>query len=247
VDTQKPVLANERDGPLASTAMDLPPRSESTNPEETWSLRTVVATMVPLALAIFVFGCIYGVLARPLFGVGSTLLASALIFSGSLQFAIAGLGAQASITSVLALALTLNMRHVLLGAVLRPRIEGGVLRRTLGSWFLTDETFGIAVASRGEAGRILLITGVMGYSTWVIGTALGIAGASLTAFEDFASAAFPVLFIGLASAAATSMDRWIRAAVAVVVVGAISLLAPSFEGIAAVVVAVGVSIPGGTK
>ena len=203
--------------------------------------------MLPLSLAIFVFGCIYGVLARPLFGVDATVLSSALIFSGALQFAIAGLGAGATVASVLALALTLNMRHVLLGAVVRPRVEGGTLRRMLVSWFLLDESFGIAVSSKGEAGRTLLVTGVMGYVAWIAGTILGIAGASLSAFEDIATAAFPVLFIGLASTSADSLDRWVRVGVAAALVAVVAIAAPSLESIAPVLVAIAVAIPGGAK
>lgn len=207
-------------------------------------MRSLVATMLPLAFAIFVFGCIYGVLAQPLFGTLSTFLSSALIFSGSLQFALAGLGPSASVFSVLALALTLNMRHILLGAVLRPKVAGSPLRRAVLSWFLVDESFGIAVASKGEAGRTLLVTGVMGYVAWQVGTSVGIAGGSLASLEDIAAAAFPVLFIGLASASAGTLDRWIRAGVAGLVVAAATLLIPSLESFAPVFVAIAVSIPG---
>ena len=227
------------DRPASAGSQDRPARGK-----DEASLRTVVATMLPLAFAIFVFGCIYGVLARPLFGTLPTLLSSALIFSGSLQFALAGLGPSASVFSVIALALTLNMRHVLLGAVLRPKVGGSTLRRAVLSWFLVDESFGIAVASKGEAGRTLLVTGVMGFVAWQIGTALGIAGGSLASLEDVAAAAFPVLFIGLASASAGSLDRWIRAGIAGLVVAAVALLVPSLESFAPVFAAIAVSIPG---
>jgi predicted branched-subunit amino acid permease len=209
------------------------------------SLRTLVATMLPLSFAIFVFGGIYGVLADPLIGAGLTILSSAVIFSGSLQFSLAALGPAAPVLSVLALVVTLNMRHVLLGAVIRPRVEGSTLRRAVLSWFLLDESFGIAVASKGEAGRTLLVTGLMGYVAWMTGTIAGIAGGSLASFEDIASAAFPVLFIGLASGSATNLDRWVRTAVAGAGVAAVALLTPSLESLAPVFVAIAVSIPGG--
>lgn len=118
--------------------MDQPHRDRLSNESKTAAApsdRPVVLTMLPLALAIFVFGAIYGVLARPLAGPWLTMLSSAIIFSGACQFSIAGLGAAASPLSVIALALTLNMRHILLGAVLRPRKSSIAFRpRSLPDW-----------------------------------------------------------------------------------------------------------------
>ena len=208
------------------------------------SARSVVLTMLPLAFAIFVFGAIYGVLARPLAGPWLTMLSSAIIFSGSCQFAIAGLGAAASPLSVIALAMTLNMRHILLGAVLRPRISGSRWRRAILAWFLLDESFGLATSTEGEAGRTLLVSGLMGYCAWQLGTLVGIAGGSLASFEDVASAAFPVLFIGLGAAMASSKDRWIRAGIAAVATAGIALAAPGLRGIAPVLSAIAVALPG---
>lgn len=208
------------------------------------TVASIVLRMLPLALAIFVFGVIYGVLARPLAGTWLTMLSSTLIFSGATQFAIAGLGAAAPALSVLALALTLNVRHILLGAVLRPRIAGGPVRRASLSWFLLDESFGIATSTPGDAGRPLLVSGLMGYLAWLAGTAIGIAGGSLASFEDIAAAAFPVLFLGLAATLAGSKDRWIRIAVAGVAVGTIAAVAPGLRSIAPVLIAIVVAIPG---
>ena len=55
----------------------------------------IVAAAAPAA-AIFVFGVIYGSIARPLMGATMTMVSSLLIFSGSVQFTVVGLLAAGS-------------------------------------------------------------------------------------------------------------------------------------------------------
>ena len=50
-------------------------------------------------------------------------------------------------------AATLNLRNLVLGAVMRPRLEGSRLSRALRSWFLTDEAVGLAILSGVDASR----------------------------------------------------------------------------------------------
>lgn len=45
--------------------------------------RSLVAAVAAPAGAIFVFGAIYGSVARPLMGAGATIVSSLLIFSGA--------------------------------------------------------------------------------------------------------------------------------------------------------------------
>jgi predicted branched-subunit amino acid permease len=114
------------------------------------------AAVLPFALAIFTFGVIYGTVARRAAEPLGVLLSSVLIFSGGLQFTIVGLsvaGAQAG--ALIAAALTLNARHVLLGAVLRPRIQKSAIKRAGLAWFLVDETTGLALNARNPAATLL--------------------------------------------------------------------------------------------
>lgn len=55
------------------------------------SLRSIVATTLPAAAAIAVFGTRYGAGARVVLGVPLTLASSLLVFSGALQFAMVAL------------------------------------------------------------------------------------------------------------------------------------------------------------
>jgi predicted branched-subunit amino acid permease len=205
--------------------------------------RSFVAA-IPPALAIVVFGVIYGSLARPQLGFGPTLLSSLFIFSGTVQFAVAALlTAGAGTGSLVIGALVLNLRNLLLGAVLRPRVEGGPLRRAVLAWFLTDESTGLALTGEGEAGRTLLVTGAMFYLAWQAGTILGSVGASFEGVVALARATFPVLFIGLAALACPTRAIALRAVAAAAVTSAIIVAAPDSSAVAAIGAAVIVSLP----
>ena len=209
------------------------------------SLKRALITAASPALAITVFGVIYGSLARSELGFGATLLSSLFIFSGSVQFTIAGLAvAGAGAGALIVGALTLNLRNLLLGAVLRPRLEGGRRRRAVLAWFLTDESTGLALTGDGEAGRTLLISGTMFYLAWQLGTVLGLIGASLEGVVDLARATFPVLFIGLAALACPTLGIAVRALGAALMTIAVIAAAPELSAVAAVAAAMVVSLPG---
>ena len=211
-------------------------------------MRQTLVAALPAALAIAVFGTIYGATAGPLIGAGFAVLSSAVIFSGALQFALAGLllaGAPAS--AILATAVTLNVRHLLLGAALRPRLMGAPLRRAGLAWFLIDESVGLALGTRGDAARILLATGVLCYLSWVLGTAAGVLGAALTELAAISAAVFPVLFVGLAAVSVTRRDVMVRAGAAALIAFSLARLWPQGRGLAPVLAAILVALPGRGK
>ena len=206
----------------------------------------IIASSLAPAAAILVFGIIYGSLARPVIGATATMASSLVIFSGAVQFTIAALlAAGAGTAALLAGVLTLNLRNLLLGAVLRPRIDRTVGQRAALAWFLTDEAAGIAIASEDDAAQALLISGAMFYVAWQIGTVLGLLGASAEGIRDAAQSVFPVLFIGLAAVSCPSRSIAIRALVAAVAAAAGTILWPAGGGIVAVAAAIAVAIPGG--
>lgn len=181
--------------------------------------------------------------------------ASLVIFSGALQFAtVALLAAGAAAPALLITALVLNLRHIVMGAVVRPWLGPSRVKRAVLAWFLLDETFGftIAAAGRAPAGeartavaeRTLLVTGVMCYAAWICGTLLGVVGAGLPALEGFAGAVFPVLFIGLATLAARSRSVAFRAVAAAAVTAVICLALPDVRALAPVVAGLVVALPG---
>jgi predicted branched-subunit amino acid permease len=211
----------------------------------TGTLPAIVVAVLPLAAAIAVFGMIYGASAAPELGAAMTLASSLLVFSGTLQFATLGLLASgAGPAAVLLTAVALNARHVVLGAVLRPRLSGGLAVRAGLAWFLVDETFGLSYAAAGRATLTLLVSGVACYAAWQLGTAVGLLGARIEALEGVATAVFPVLFIGLAAVTSTRRALALRAGVAALVVLVASLLIPEARTFAPVLAAVVVALPG---
>ena len=217
----------------------------------------MLATILPAAAAIAVFGTLYGAGARPILGVPLTIASSLLIFSGSLQFAIVALlAAGAAAPALLLTAATLNLRHLVMGAVLRPRISGSRLRRAAVAFFLLDETFGFAVAA-GDAAeregrpagpaaqRMLLASGVVCHLAWQTGTLIGLLGAGSPAVAGMAGAIFPVLFIGLASLACRTRIDTVRAFGAAALTAGLAILVPEMRAVAPVVAAVIVALPRG--
>jgi predicted branched-subunit amino acid permease len=226
---------------------------ESTPP---LSLRATLVTAVPAAAAIGVFGALYGAAARPLLGPGLTLLSSLIVFSGSLQFAsIALVAAGAGPAALILTALVLDLRHVVMGAVIRPWLGASVARRVALAFLMVDETFGftVAAAHRATAGDertraaegTLLVTGVLCYGTWQLGTLLGVLGAGIPGMEGFAGAVFPVLFIGLTALAARGRSMAVRAAAAAVITAVICFTLPDVRALAPVVAGLAVAIPEG--
>jgi branched chain amino acid efflux pump len=220
-------------------------------------VRSILATTLPAAAAIFVFGTLYGAGARVVLGAPLTIASSLFIFSGALQFALVGLAsAGASAPALLLTAGTLNLRHLVLGAVLRPSMSGSRLRRAVLAFFLVDETFGFAVAA-GDAARrdgrpaaaaterTLLVSGVVCYLAWLVGTLVGVFGAGLPGVEGVAGAIFPVLFIGLASLACTKRSHVIRAVGAAALTAGWAFALPELRALAPVVAGVVVALPGG--
>jgi predicted branched-subunit amino acid permease len=205
-----------------------------------------VATLAPIAGAIAVFGVLYGAAAQALFGTWLTLFSSVVIFSGTVQFTMVGLLAAGSGPVALLWAVfVVNVRNFALGGAVRPHLVGGRLVRVLVSWFLIDETVGLALASPTEADRTLLRSGLAAYAAWVVGTALGVAGGATFGLEGLASAVFPVLFIGLAALMIRSATGLVRAVFGAAVTLVLLLVWPDLAGLAPVMGGVVAAIPGG--
>lgn len=205
-----------------------------------------VSTLAPIAVAIGVFGMLYGAAAQALFGSWLTLLSSVLVFSGAVQFSMVGLLAAGSgPLAVLWAVFVVNMRNFALGGAVRPHLDGGRLRRMLVSWFLIDETVGLALAAPADADRTLLRSGSVAYLAWVLGTGIGVAGGAVVGLEGLASAIFPVLFIGLAALMVRSPSGLVRGGIGAAVTLVLLVVWPGLAGLAPVIGGVVAAIPGG--
>jgi predicted branched-subunit amino acid permease len=205
-----------------------------------------VATLAPIGAAIGVFGVLYGAAAQQLFGTWLTLFSSVVIFSGTVQFSMVGLLAAGSgPLAVVWAVFVVNIRNFALGGAVRPHLRGGRLQRMVISWFLIDETVGLALTWPAEADRTLLRSGAVAYGAWVSGTAIGVAGGATLGLEGLASAVFPVLFIGLASLMVRSSSGVARAVVGAGLTLGLLAVWPDLGGLAPVVGGVIAAIPGG--
>lgn len=175
----------------------------------------LTAAGLSVAAAIGVFGVVYGAVAEPVLGPELTVASSVATFSGAAQFTMVGLLASgATALGVVAGVVPLALRHVPLAAVLQPRLAPGRARRVLLSWFLTDETTGLALSRPGPAERTVAVTGALAYGAWVLGTVAGVAGASAGELAPVADAVFPVLFVGLSAVTARARADAARAVIA---------------------------------
>lgn len=204
-----------------------------------------LGAILPVAGAIAVFGVIFGAAAQPLLGPALTLLSSVVVFSGAAQFSmVALLAGGASGWSVLGAVAVLSLRHLVLGAAVRPGLTATPTRRAGLAWFLIDETVGLALAGGGDTGRVLLRAGVVCYGGWILGTAIGMAGGAAMGLEALASAVFPVLFVGLAAIIASGAALALRAVVAAGLTAVLLLVWPGVGGLAPVIGAVAACVPG---
>ena len=212
------------------------------------STRSVIVATTPLAAAIVVFGAIYGAGARSVAGTATVVVMSMTVFSGAVQFATVGLLLTGGgWVAILVTAAMLNSRNLLLGAALRPRLEGSRAKRSLLAWWLLDETAALALATRESAARTLLVSGIMCYVAWTVGTVVGALGARVASVEEVAAAVFPVLFVGLAALAATTRAAVLRAAAAAAVTVLLALAVPELRGVIPALAAVGVALPGSRR
>ena len=202
------------------------------------------AALVPLGAAIAVAGVIYGATSAAAHGAAPTIAMSLLVFSGTIQYATIGLLASgAGPVAVLLTAFALNLRNLVLGAVIRPRLsDAPAPRRAFLAWFLVDESFGLAMASGHAAARMLLLSGVVCYVTWQVGTLLGVIGAEAVALEGLGDAVFPVLFIGLAAITAGGRAGWLRAVLAGALVALLAVLLPDVHAFAPILAALAVAL-----
>jgi 4-azaleucine resistance transporter AzlC len=162
--------------------------------------RDGVRAALPLAVAPFLFGASFGLLALDA-GMGAlgAVAMSATTFAGSAQIAAASIldsggGAAAAIVA----ALLLNARYVPFSLAVASIFPGSRKRRLLESQLIVDESWALS----GRSGRfeygVLIGAGVLLYVLWVGGTALGtVAGDLLDPEAIGLDAAFPALFLAL--------------------------------------------------
>ncbi len=165
--------------------------------------------IIPLALGGFTYGVVVGVLARQAgLSILEAGLMSGLVFAGASQFVALGLWtAPLPVVAIILTTLIVNLRHVLMGAALRPWFGRLSPLRAYGSiFFMTDENWALMTRQFADGyhdAAFLIGGGLVMFVAWVSSTVLGeMAGAVIpdpTAIGlDFVfTAVFLSLLVGL--------------------------------------------------
>jgi 4-azaleucine resistance transporter AzlC len=194
------------------------------------------------ALPTFVLAVSFGVLARQLgWGVVAPVAASAVVFSGSAQFAIADvLGAGGSAAAAIVAAVLVNARFGVMGVAAASAFRGGRLRRALEGQATVDASWALANRGGGSFDRELMIGATLPqYVAWVGGTVIGVAiGDAIDPEALGLDVLFPAFFLALLIDELRNGRQHVAAAVIAAVV-AVALIPFTPPGIPIVVACVG--------
>jgi len=166
--------------------------------------RAGLRDIAPVAVAAVPIGLLCGAVAAakglsPL----EVMLMSALVYAGGAQFAAIETWIHPAPLAALAFAaLLINIRHVLMGASLGPKIKLSRARTLLAFFFLTDEGWALSERRALEqqvTGTYWLTMGLVLWANWTLSSTIGaVLGSFLGDPERIgADFAFTALFIGL--------------------------------------------------
>jgi predicted branched-subunit amino acid permease len=176
--------------------------------------------MLPVTLYVVPMGLAFGAAALQQDLPGPlAMLMSAVVFAGSAQFAALELwSASPALAPLLLTAFAVNARHLLLGASLAPWLNELPPSRRYGTVaLLSDANWALVTQIQDEAGgrtdpsrlaNLLLGAGLALWSTWLLGTALGVAlGSDL---GDLSWFGLDLLVIAFFAAVLTGLWRGVR-------------------------------------
>ncbi len=157
--------------------------------------------MVPLWLGVVPFGVAYAVTARNAgLSLVQTQALSLLVFAGSAQVSATGLFARgAGGLEIVLTTFLLNVRHLLYGMSLARTVPLTARQRPVAAYFLTDEAYGVTVASGSRTYPYLLGTELSLFVTWNLATLVGaIVGGAIPDPEKLGvDVIFPLAFLAL--------------------------------------------------
>ena len=172
---------------------------------------------VPFALATFVLGISFGVLARSLgWGIVAPIVFSVITFSGSAQFAVvAVLGAGGGALAAIVAAVLLNSRFLPMGVAVAPFLRGGPLRRALEGQAVIDASWALASRGGGRFDREFMMGATLPQvAAWICGTVIGVLASDVVGDVERLGldAVFPAFFVALLVEELRGGERTIAAA-----------------------------------
>ena len=200
----------------------------TTNETMTFTLSGVLLGMkraIPVAISVSAVGLVFGVLAgQARLSVLNTTLMSGLVYAGASQFVALSLWTAIPFPMITIILTTfiVNMRHMLMGASLRPWFAKlSPWKVYLSVFFMVDESWALTIGDLAKGGRdagFLLGSGFMLYLAWVSSTLIGRTVGALIQNPaqwglDFAiTAVFTALLVGMWKGKSNLLP-WIVAAV----------------------------------
>ncbi len=182
-------------------------------------------------VAVFVMAVTFGALARSHgWGVLAPIVCSAVVFSGSAQFAmLAALGGHGTLVPAVIAVLLINARFLPMGIAIGPSLRGGPVRRAVEGQTIVDASWAAAHRGGGRFDReVMMGATAPQWVLWVAGTVIGAVFAPpdhiMRAFGM--DAAFPAFFLVLLmeEAAASRRARLVSGLGAGVAAGLVTVL-----------------------
>ncbi|GAA0311959.1 transporter [Halarchaeum grantii] len=139
-----------------------------------------VRQSTPIALGVFTYGIVFGVLARQSsLGLSEAVLMSASVFAASAQFVVLDLWeSPLPVIAIVVTTVAVNLRHLLMGASIQPWLKRLTPKKTYGMlYFLNDESWGLTMRARSNGendAAFLLGSGLIVFVAWVSATVLGV-------------------------------------------------------------------------
>jgi 4-azaleucine resistance transporter AzlC len=183
---------------------------------------------LPFALATFVLGISFGVLARSLgWGTLAPIVFSVIAFSGSAQFAVASvLGSGGGALPAIAAAVFLNARFGPMGVAVAPFLKGGPLRRAMEGQTVVDASWALASRGEGRFDRDFMIGATVPQVTaWIGGTIVGVLGGDFIGDPERLGldVIFPAFFLTLLAEELRSASRSARAVIVALIAAVLAL------------------------
>jgi 4-azaleucine resistance transporter AzlC len=183
---------------------------------------------LPFAVATFVLGISFGVLARSLgWGTLAPIVFSVIAFSGSAQFAVASvLGSGGGALPAIAAAVFLNARFGPMGVAVAPFLKGGPLRRAMEGQTVVDASWALASRGEGRFDRDFMIGATVPQVTaWIGGTIVGVLGGDFIGDPERLGldVIFPAFFLTLLAEELRSASRSARAVIVALIAAVLAL------------------------
>jgi 4-azaleucine resistance transporter AzlC len=158
-------------------------RDNTTNHKMTFTLTGMLLgakRTIPLAISVFAIGIVFGVLARQAkLSIIDAMLMSGLVYAGASQFVALSLWTAIPfpVTAIILTTFIVNMRHLLMGASLRPWFsELSPWKVYTSVFFMVDESWAMTMSDFAKGGRdagFLLGSGFILYIAWVSSSVIG--------------------------------------------------------------------------